>query len=325
MNTKTCVIATVKNEGPWILEWVAHNRAIGFDHIVVGSNDCDDGTDLILDRLQQLGVLKHFDNTGPYPDGIQVEAYRKAMQTEEAKSADWVIALDADEFLNIHIKDGLVSDILAKHSDDTDGIIFNWRVFGDNGHSAFQDIPVCDAFTRANDDPEKVSQVKTLFRNNREYTKITPHGPWLEPVVNEAGEIETIPMKIRTAGDKFIRRDIFQMEKPLHSIFRERNSWVVAQVNHYIVKTKDVFDLKRKRGRAVNLPNARHTDSFFQKMNLNLVEDTSISRTADRRNEELAKFKQDAVLGDLHSRACKVLEQKIDAFTREAAELEKNT
>ena len=38
------VVSTMKNEGPYILEWVAHYKALGFDRIVVCTNDCEDTT-----------------------------------------------------------------------------------------------------------------------------------------------------------------------------------------------------------------------------------------------------------------------------------------
>ena len=50
------IVSTMKDEGPFILEWVAHYLALGFDHFIINSNDCSDGTDLILQRLQDLGI-----------------------------------------------------------------------------------------------------------------------------------------------------------------------------------------------------------------------------------------------------------------------------
>ena len=45
-----------KNEGPFIHEWVAWQRLMGVDRILVFSNDCDDGTDTLLDELDRLGI-----------------------------------------------------------------------------------------------------------------------------------------------------------------------------------------------------------------------------------------------------------------------------
>ncbi|MGB0799487.1 MAG: glycosyltransferase family 2 protein, partial [Planktomarina sp.] len=38
----------MRNEGPFIVEWVAHMRHIGVADLLVYTNDCDDGTDVLL-------------------------------------------------------------------------------------------------------------------------------------------------------------------------------------------------------------------------------------------------------------------------------------
>ncbi|MEM8752397.1 MAG: glycosyltransferase family 2 protein, partial [Pseudomonadota bacterium] len=53
------IITSMKNEGPHIVEWVAYHRVIGFTDFLVYTNDCEDGTDAMLDRLQAMGVLAH--------------------------------------------------------------------------------------------------------------------------------------------------------------------------------------------------------------------------------------------------------------------------
>lgn len=318
MSDGFCLISSVKNEGPWLLEWIAHNKAIGFDDIIIGSNDCDDGTDLMLKRLQGLGYLKHFNNPGPYPEGSQIKAFETARCFSEVGNAKWIMILDADEFLNIHLGEGKLEDIVKSHDEDTDGIIFNWRVFGDSGQSKFEDIPVCDFFTKAYDNPKKKekSQVKTLFRNKFEYKVFSQHGPWLPQTKNNDGSTNKIKMCVRTAAGKPVRNDIFQLEKPIYSIHSTKNSWSTAQVNHYIVKTKDVFDLKKSRGRgAEKYRYLRHSDKFFLRMNQNIVEDTSISRTSFARNKILDQLKTDCELAKLHAESCRILKQKIEANT----------
>ena len=56
------IVTTMKNEGPFILEWIAYHLSIGFTGFTVFSNDCDDGTDQIIVRLQELGVACHVEN-----------------------------------------------------------------------------------------------------------------------------------------------------------------------------------------------------------------------------------------------------------------------
>ena len=49
----------MKNEGPFILEWIAYHLAIGVDDFLIYTNDCTDGTDEFLDILQDRGLVQH--------------------------------------------------------------------------------------------------------------------------------------------------------------------------------------------------------------------------------------------------------------------------
>ena len=39
----------MKNEGPYILEWLAYHRIVGFEDFLIYTNDCEDGTTEILE------------------------------------------------------------------------------------------------------------------------------------------------------------------------------------------------------------------------------------------------------------------------------------
>lgn len=42
MSHQSMIVTMMKNEGPYIVEWVAHHLAVGFDRFLVFTNDCDD-------------------------------------------------------------------------------------------------------------------------------------------------------------------------------------------------------------------------------------------------------------------------------------------
>ena len=44
-------LTCVKNEGPFLLEWIAFNRVIGVTDFLFYHNDCTDGTDRLLAKL----------------------------------------------------------------------------------------------------------------------------------------------------------------------------------------------------------------------------------------------------------------------------------
>jgi len=72
--------AIVKDERPYMLEWVAWYRLLGFDRILIYSNDCSDGTDRLLDAMQAEGLVEH----RPWPSrpghAPQQSAYADALR-----------------------------------------------------------------------------------------------------------------------------------------------------------------------------------------------------------------------------------------------------
>ena len=88
-----------KNEGAFLLEWIADHKTIGFTDIVILSNDCEDGSDEMLDHLPKSGEIIHLRNDGQYDDrGIQFAALKRADRQKAMKEADWIMHLDIDEF-----------------------------------------------------------------------------------------------------------------------------------------------------------------------------------------------------------------------------------
>jgi len=50
-------ITATKNEGPFLLQWIAWQKAIGFERILVMHNDCTDFSARLLKLLEAHGVL----------------------------------------------------------------------------------------------------------------------------------------------------------------------------------------------------------------------------------------------------------------------------
>src|SRR3990167_3196305 len=145
---RALAILCVKNEGAFLLEWLAHHRATGFTDVLVFSNDCSDGTDLMLDRLAAMGWLTHVRNDGQHPEGPQWAALKAADKHPLLRAADWVLVLDIDEFVNIHVGALRLPDLLAALPEAT-AIPLTWRMFGNAGVVRYTDAPVTESFTRA--------------------------------------------------------------------------------------------------------------------------------------------------------------------------------
>ncbi len=103
------LLGTVKDEGPYLLEWICYYKLIGFDRIVLASNDCADGTRQMLDYLHEANEITHVENSVPAPGenpDPQNRAYDRFWADETIRASEWVLVADADEFLDIRVGDG---------------------------------------------------------------------------------------------------------------------------------------------------------------------------------------------------------------------------
>ena len=169
----------MKDEAPFLLEWVAHHLAVGFTDILVYTNDCTDGTVEMLQRLEELGLCHHRANVIPEGGKPQPSALNHAQGEPLVAAADWVMVFDSDEFLAVNHPsgqlDGMLDDAVAL---DANGIVVTWRIFGSGGVVDWSAAPVTEQYTRAAPPLWHMGWgVKTLFRFDPEYWKLGIHRP----------------------------------------------------------------------------------------------------------------------------------------------------
>ena len=268
---RVLAVLTVRNEGAFLLEWLAHHRAAGFTDFLVFSNDCQDGTDAMLDRLDAMGLITHLPNTKIDQSGVQWSALKQADRHPLKAAADWVMVLDIDEFVNIHAGEGRVADLLAAAPGAT-AFALTWRVFGNDGVEAFEDRPVTQQFTRAAANPPlwpwRLGMFKTLFRNDGIYGKLGVHRP-------------RNPDRARLDGAHWVDSN----GRPLPDAYRtaklftnfQEESYALAQLNHYPLGAMQSYILKCDRGRS-NRTTSETGIGYWVERNLCHAEDRSIRR-----------------------------------------------
>ena len=172
------LLSSMKDEGPFVLEFVAHHRVIGFEAIHIASNDCRDGTDLLLDALAAQGAVTHLRNElqpGERPQRIAYEKMRAAHAVDEA---GWFMALDVDEFLFVATGAGRVHDLTARAGPEVDVIALNALCFGTSGEEGWQPGRVTEQFTRRiAADSRHNGPVKSLGRGGGRWRGMQNHHP----------------------------------------------------------------------------------------------------------------------------------------------------
>ncbi|MDQ2066592.1 glycosyltransferase family 2 protein [Xinfangfangia sp. CPCC 101601] len=303
-------VSMMKDEGPFLLEWVAHHLTVGFNRLVVYTNDCSDGTDTMLIRLEELGLAYHRRNV--IPEGLrpQPSALNHAQDEPLVAESDWVLVFDADEFLCIRYGDGTLNDLLdGVKAQGANGMVITWRIFGSGGVHDWSRAPVTEQYLRAA--PKEWNKgwgVKTLFQFDPAHWKLGIHRPkiknkWLE---------SDFPDSIKWLnGSGRAMEDYFKF-RGWRSITRTVGyDW--AQINHYAVKSIDSYAIRKFRGN-VNLKKDKYNADYWALQDRNEVQDDAMLRYSAERKRVFDLLLSDPELNRLHHAALDRAEARLAEF-----------
>lgn len=288
------VVTMMKDEAPFLLHWIAHHRLIGFDRIVVFTNDCSDGTDALLDRLEEMGEVIHRRNKVPEGGKPQPLALRRAMKLPEVTESEWLLVLDVDEYLSIRTGGGHLDDLLDT-APEADGFALTWRMMGANGHIDWTDAPVTEAYTRGAPDLFRRGWgVKTLFRPFDDM-KLGIHRP---------------TVRGRDKAALQARNWVNGSAKPMTRGFMEgmwRSSLATlgyrhAEICHYATQSAEAFLRRAARGN-VNAKSDKYDATYYGIFNRNETVQERLSRFAAPTRARVAAYLADPTLAALHDAA----------------------
>ncbi len=258
----------MRNEGPYCVEWVAHHLAAGFSNFLIYSNDCDDGTDAILGRLDRAGIITHVPFQPSGEKSIQWQVLKAVERHAAYKGADWAMFFDCDEFVNLRAPYQSISDVIAALPPEAEAMALRWRLFGNAGLlEAPGDLTIA-AYDRAA--PEDVNLplahfFKTLFRP-ASFAKPGVHRP--------RARKDAAPIWVDGSGQP-LGQGFSRAQKRIN-LYGVPTASKLVQLNHYSVRSAEDFMNKRARG----LPN--HMDreiglGYWVERNFNTVSDSSIA------------------------------------------------
>lgn len=313
---RTAIVTTMKNEGPFILEWLAYHQAIGVENFLVYTNDCTDGTDTMFDLLQSKGILQHRQN--PFRE-MNLKPQHAALQAAEnenmLKSADWAICMDVDEFINIKVGNGTLAE-LYKAVGDANMISCTWRLFGNGDRHDFKDIYTIGQFNRCAEEyspkPHQAWGFKTLFRNTGIFKKMGVHRPkGLHPQLWE--KINWV----NGSGNPLPREEYRNAWRST----TETYGYDLVCLNHYAVRNAESFLVKRDRGR-VNHVDRDQGLAYWFRMNNNAVEENSIKARVPMMEQRLKVLMADPEIAAQHHKCVAAHRAKIDELKTQPAQQE---
>ncbi|MEP5759926.1 MAG: glycosyltransferase family 2 protein [Litoreibacter sp.] len=307
---KLLAVSMMKDEAPFLLEWYAHHLAVGFTKILVYTNDCSDGTDDMLIRLEELGLGYHRRNN--IREGIkpQPSAMKHAQAEPKVREADWVLMFDADEFLCINYGDGTLDDMLTA-AGDANGIVITWRIFGSGGVIDWSRDPVTEQYLYAAPPTwNKGWGVKTLFKFDHDHWKLGIHRPSIKNRHLETG----FPDEVKWLNGSGLPMEDYFKFRGWRSI-RRTVGYQWAQMNHYAVKSVDSYAIRKLRGN-VNNKKDKYNSDYWALQDRNEVRDEKILRYRDRRAAIAKKLLEDPILSELHNTALERIETRLDEYRK---------
>ena len=256
------VTAMLRNEAPYLLEWIAYYRVLGFGQITLYDNNSNDASSRILSRLSQAGVI----NAVFWPDRRkkQTRAYNHATRRLRP-FVEWSLFADLDEFLVL--EPGRSLDDLLPRDPDVAAVAIAWRFFGSAGKRNREVGLTIERFIKAA--PENSRVVKTLARLQN-LSSMSIHLPRL--IDGRVTDVEG-----RNVDD-------------LRSTSIPCATSGLARLNHYRSRSWEEFECKRARGFGAT-PGWFMPQSSFDRGGAGEVEVTDTLRLAPSVKEEIRRLR----------------------------------
>ncbi len=292
-STGNVIVGCMKNEAPYILEWVAYHRAIGVDNFLIYTNGCEDGTAEILDRLTAMGVVQHRNNDDWKGNSPQQYALNRSLKEPVIVNSAWIIHIDVDEFMNVRCGNGTLDDFFAAVPDATN-VAMTWRLFGHNGVTDLSDEFVIDQFDHCAPKfcpkPHTVWGFKTMFRNIGAYAKFSCHRP------NQLDDAFKDRVKWVNGSGKDMTGEAAEngWRSSVKSI-----GYDLLQLNHYALRSAESFLIKRQRGRALHVDRSIGIN-YWIRMDWCDHRDITIKRNIPRLRAEYDRLLADPELRKWH-------------------------
>ncbi|RUT25299.1 hypothetical protein C0V97_11970 [Asaia sp. W19] len=171
------LLATARDEGLYLIEWIAHHRRIGVEQFFIYTNNLTDGSDVLLRRLAEAGEIIWIDNTGASPERINMQdkAYHHAlMLIPDLLDYRWCLVVDLDEMVlpaaGFDYK--LPPLLAAREREGAEVVTLSWRVFGANRRLVWAPGLSSERFVETEPNP----LVKAVFRTSH-FSGASPHHP----------------------------------------------------------------------------------------------------------------------------------------------------
>jgi hypothetical protein len=163
---KVILFTNARNEAR-IGEWAAHHLLLGFDNIVIFDHKSTVPIASVLSDFNNRIIIKRCDLDG----AIKIPLMKTAVFIAKKQKADWMLYLDADEFLCLNAFSNIKQMLKYYHFADSLGI--NWVMFGSNHHVKEPKELMVESYTKSVSTVDQ--HVKSFVRPETVVDVISPH------------------------------------------------------------------------------------------------------------------------------------------------------
>jgi hypothetical protein len=245
-----------KNEGPYLHEWIAYHRVLGFDDILVYENESTDDSADVLANLAAHALVTPVPWSVPEDVAPQREAYIDGL-ARLGPDYGWVAFIDLDEFFVLP-RHETIQDFLADFG-HMDAIGVNWKNFGSSGHKRYKPKLVIERFTRCS---ERVYGRNRRVKPFARTAVIARPGTHTCKLHKPARYLDITGVPIADGRSLTVNHDTIRL-------------------HHYYTKSREEWDWKRERGRggkAAAEPERKHWYPDFESRDRNEDVERDIGR-----------------------------------------------
>ena len=284
-------VVIVKDEGPYLREWLEFHRLVGVEHIYLYNNGSSDNSQEVLSHFSRTNYVTQIPWSSFVRDGSpQRLAYAHAL-SNFGPAWRWMALIDLDEFLFPTEADALPS-VLAR-CEHLPALAAYWRVFSFSGHEKRPAGLVIENYTmRAPFPPEpganpSLLKFKSIVDPSRVAAVVSPHVVML--YTGEIGAYTEDGVSVSESG-AYAKMAAGQL-----------------RLNHYYTKSEEEWQRKLLKGSGAGVPNegriTKNSERAKLMAALDLVQDKTIHRFLPelRRNmaDQLSSTARWSTVGDL--------------------------
>ena len=221
-------VAIVKDEGPYLKEWVRYHKSLGIERFYLFDNESAEPAERVLAEEVAAGLVVCQTLRGKLR---QIDAYNIALR-KYGRAHRYFAVIDLDEFI-FPTDGGRLEPLLDAFFQNgrAGGCAVNWALFGSSGYKEKpQGLVTRTYLHRGSRDFEKNRHIKTICMPSRVWGFLNPH------YAVYRGRYSAFTF----AGER------------VRGAFTQKTDWSVLRVNHYFTKSYAEFLQKRLRGKADN-------------------------------------------------------------------------